>query len=72
LARVDQFETVVLDFTGVDAIGQAFTDEIFRVFTRSHPQTKIVVIHANASIGNSIEAAQAGWLPTSLRNGLLS
>jgi len=68
LARVDQFETVVLDFAGVDAIGQAFADEIFRVFTHSHPQTKIVAIHTNASIGNSIEAARAGWLPVSLRD----
>ena len=68
LARVDQFETVILDFTGVDAMGQAFADEIFRVFVRSHPQTKIVAIHASDSIGKSIEAAQAGWLPVSLRD----
>ena len=32
LARVDRFRTVVLDFKGVDAIGQAFADEVFRVF----------------------------------------
>src|SRR5205823_6040733 len=32
LARFDKFTEVCLDFAGVDSIGQAFADEIFRVF----------------------------------------
>ena len=32
LARVDRFEEVILDYSGIRAVGQAFADEIFRVF----------------------------------------
>src|SRR5690606_844459 len=42
MARVDKFETVLLDFAGVDSIGQAFADEIFRVFHVQHPEVKIM------------------------------
>jgi anti-sigma regulatory factor (Ser/Thr protein kinase) len=37
LARLDQFQEVILDFSGVKSIGQGFADEIFRVFTAAHP-----------------------------------
>jgi len=33
LCRVEMFKTVLLDFNGVDYIGQAFADEVFRVFS---------------------------------------
>lgn len=68
LSRVDQFESVVLDFAGVDSIGQAFADEVFRVFSRSHPNTNIVSIRANESILKSIEGAKSDWMPRSLRD----
>jgi hypothetical protein len=32
LARVERFKTVIFDFTEVESIGQAFADEVFRVF----------------------------------------
>ena len=32
LARVELFKTVLFDFAGVETIGQAFADEVFRVF----------------------------------------
>jgi len=34
LARVELFKVVMLDFTNVPTIGQAFADEIFRVFRK--------------------------------------
>ncbi len=37
--RFERFQTVVLDFTGVEEIGQDFADEVFRVFQRAHPAT---------------------------------
>jgi len=46
LARIDRFKTVILDFRDVEAIGQAFADEVFRVFKRQHPT--IELIHTNA------------------------
>ncbi|MHB8254030.1 MAG: STAS-like domain-containing protein [Acidiferrobacter sp.] len=32
LARIERFKVVILDFSEVDMIGQAFADEVFRVF----------------------------------------
>ena len=55
MARVDRFNTVVLDFEGVDMIGQAFADEIFRVFKNTHEQVNIVPINANDTISSMID-----------------
>lgn len=60
LARLDRFRTVILDFEGVEAIGRSFTDEIFRVFVRAHPDTLVLAIHTNDQIANLIEAARVG------------
>ena len=58
LARVDRFKTVLLDFSGVSAIGQAFADEIFRVFSNHHPQVELTAIKANSAIKRMINRAQ--------------
>jgi anti-anti-sigma regulatory factor len=47
LSRIDRFKTVILDFKGVDSIGQAFADEIFRVFAMKNKD--INLLHVNAS-----------------------
>jgi hypothetical protein len=47
LARIEKFKVVVFDFDGVELIGQAFADEIFRVFALSHPG--IILEHLNAN-----------------------
>lgn len=54
LARVELFKTVLFDFTNVTAIGQAFADEIFRVFANQHPQIELVPIHANSDVKGMI------------------
>ena len=58
LARVELFKTVVLDFKDVDTIGQAFADEIFRVFAREHPQISLHAIRANSEIKRMIDRAR--------------
>jgi len=55
LARFDQFSEVMLDFDGVPQIGQAFADEIFRVFAGSHPGTRVVPIRANEAVRKMID-----------------
>ena len=45
-AGLEQFSEAVLDFHGVTAVGQGFCDEVFRVWARAHPGTKL--IHVNA------------------------
>ena len=59
LLRIDRFRKVVLDFKNVNQIGQAFADEIFRVFLRRHPGVEVQVRNANAHISNMIRRAQS-------------
>lgn len=36
--RLETFKEVILDFDGVEFIGQGFADELFRVYATAHPQ----------------------------------
>ncbi|HWQ95569.1 MAG TPA: STAS-like domain-containing protein [Gammaproteobacteria bacterium] len=54
------FKIVIFDFAGVDAIGQAFADEIFRVFSAQHPTIELHALHVNSQIKRMIERARAG------------
>lgn len=60
LERIDRFKTVLFDFTEVETIGQAFTDEVFRVFVNEHPQIAIIPINANADVMQMVKKAQSG------------
>ena len=59
LNRVDRFKTVLLDFKGVESIGQAFADEVFRVFVKQNPQITIHPINESLEIKKMIKAAQS-------------
>ena len=59
LNRVDCFKTVMLDFKGVETVGQAFADEIFRVFVSQHPQVSLLEINANRDVSKMISRARA-------------
>ena len=54
LARVDQFREVMLDFKGVETIGQAFADEVFRVFKQDHPNVEIICLNAKPAVQRMI------------------
>jgi uncharacterized protein (DUF1330 family) len=41
LEGLDRFRHVVLDFAGVEAVGQGFADEVFRVWARAHPEVEL-------------------------------
>lgn len=60
LARVELFKIVIFDFTDVETIGQAFADEIFRVFANQHPQMELVPVRANSNVKRMIERAKSG------------
>lgn len=47
LAGMDQFKEIMLGFNGVEDVGQAFADEVFRVFQNQHPT--IVLKHTGAN-----------------------
>ncbi|MGD2270261.1 MAG: DUF4325 domain-containing protein [Desulfobacterales bacterium] len=43
LYGLDKFKEIILDFKGVNSIGQGFADEIFRVFSDSHPNIEFKI-----------------------------
>jgi anti-sigma regulatory factor (Ser/Thr protein kinase)/biotin operon repressor len=59
LARVDRFKTVVLDFSGVASIGQAFADEVFRVFRSKNPGVEVLSIHTSSEVKRMITRAES-------------
>lgn len=58
LQRVDRFRHVVLDFSDVHSIGQAFADEIFRVFSNAHPEVELVPAQATPEVQQMIRRAE--------------
>jgi len=56
LMRVDKFSQVILNFEGVEMIGQGFADQIFRVFAAEHPEVDLIPSHANDDIMRLIVA----------------
>ena len=64
LARVDLFKKVILDFKNVPTIGQAFADEVFRIFPREHPEVELIPLHANSEVKRMIIRALA-WVEPS-------
>lgn len=59
LIRIDRFQTVIFDFEGVDNIGQAFADEVFRVFSIQHPDIELHYMNANSAVKRMIIRARS-------------
>jgi hypothetical protein len=57
LMRVEHFDEALLDFKNVEMIGQAFADEVFRIFRREHPKTQIVPINLTPDVERMIAHA---------------
>jgi anti-sigma regulatory factor (Ser/Thr protein kinase) len=50
LVGLDKFRVIVFDFDKVPMIGQAFADEIFRVFHNKYPDIKLQAINMNEAV----------------------
>jgi len=60
MAGLDKkFTTVILDFDHVATIGQAFADEIFRVYTIRHPDMTIKTTNTNPAVQFMIDRANS-------------
>lgn len=59
-ARFEKFKTVILDFTGVESIGQGFADELFRVFATAHPAIDLVPMHMTTAVQDMTNRVLAG------------
>jgi len=57
--RFEKFKTVILDFTDVEEIGQAFSDEVFRVFQNAHRDTKLVPVNMTSAVKDMVSRAKA-------------
>lgn len=50
LMGLEKFKSIILDFDRVPGVGQAFADEIFRVFKSNHPDINITPVNMNDSV----------------------
>jgi hypothetical protein len=57
--RFERFKRVELDFAGVSEIGQAFADELFRVFAMAHPAIRIIPINTEPAVAHMIRRIMA-------------
>lgn len=57
MKRFERFNQVVLDFEGVDSIGQAFAHEVFRVFQNEHPHVRIVPMCMSEQVSAMVNRA---------------
>lgn len=58
LTGLDKFKLVILDFDKVSTIGQAFADEIFRVFIGKHSDIEIKPINMNEAVTFMVERVE--------------
>lgn len=58
LAGLDKFRVVVLDYDKVPVVGQAFADEIYRVFRNKHPNIKIESVNMQDGVKFMVDRAK--------------
>lgn len=58
LANLEKWRTVVLDFSGVEEIGQGFADEVFRVWARAHAVIKLEPVAMTEAVAFLVRRAQ--------------
>jgi len=59
---LDKFREVILDFRGVESLGQGFADEVFRIWVRDHPEVKVLAENMSEPIEFMVH--RAGYRPT--------
>lgn len=59
LAKFEKSRHICLDFKGIETIGQAFADEIFRVYKNHHPELEITTINTSEDVLKMIRRASA-------------
>jgi anti-sigma regulatory factor (Ser/Thr protein kinase) len=62
IARFDRFKIVVLDFEGVSEIGQAFADELFRVYPAANPTVELLPTNMSKQVESMWSRAIAAGL----------
>ncbi|MBU0981448.1 DUF4325 domain-containing protein [Patescibacteria group bacterium] len=60
LSGLEKFKTIILDFDNVPTVGQAFVDEIFRVFQLKNPEITIIPENMNEVVRFMVERVERG------------
>jgi len=55
LAGLDKFRVIVFDFDKVPVVGQAFADEIFRVFQHKYPHIRLETVNMSEGVKFMVE-----------------
>ncbi len=58
LHGLERFREIVLDFQSVPGVGQAFADEVFRVWARAHPGSSLEPVAMNDDVRFFVERAR--------------
>ena len=58
LSGLEKFKIIVFDFDKVPVAGQAFADEIFRVFHNKHPHITLDAVNMNEGVKFMVERAR--------------
>jgi len=58
LTGLEKFREIVLDFAGVDEVGQGFADEVFRVWAAGHRSIRLVPVHMGPTVRFMVRRAQ--------------
>lgn len=58
LFGLEKYKKIILDFKGIEVIGQGFADEIFRVFEIAHPEIVIEAINMTPSVEILVRRAE--------------
>jgi anti-sigma regulatory factor (Ser/Thr protein kinase) len=58
--RLERFREAVLDFEGITEVGLGFVDELFRVWAREHPETRLVPVNMQPVVERVVRRAFTG------------
>lgn len=59
VSRLNQFRCAEIDFSGVDAVGHGFADELFRVQQAQHPELNLVPVNMSAAVAAMVRSVHA-------------
>jgi len=48
--RLEKFEEIIIDFEGLEWMGQGFAHQLFVVFAKEHPEIKLIPVNMNEDI----------------------
>lgn len=65
--RLEEFKEVILDFDGVEFMGQGFADEIFRVFATAFPGVLLCPVHMEKEVYRMVRHVGRGQLAANVR-----